>query len=302
MKKMTFKEWANIWLENYKRGTVKGNTFKQTYQDTFRLYLLPKFGDMPLDEVCRKDISDFMLEMSYKYSQTVLSKIRICLKGMYCAAFDEELINSNPTANLKVKSYLPKMKKSTYSAQEATALFNYAATHKYGLGICILLETGLRCSEMLGLKWEDVDITNKWLFVSRASVDVEGKAFVSTPKSESSQRVIPLSQKLVALLHVARMQASACSDYIVPAPSGGTYTPANYTKNRYNVFFRDCERDIGLHRLSPHELRHTCGTLLYQSSGDIYAVSKYLGHSNVNITSKFYIHASPEILRRRLNI
>lgn len=302
MGKMKFKEWAYIWLENYKRGTVKVNTYKMTYYDTFRLYLIPKFGDMMLDEICRKNITDYLSEMSYKYSQTVLSKIRICLNGMYCAAFDEQLVNANPATNLKVKSYLPKVKKSTYSSQEVESLFNYASNHKYGLGICIMLDTGLRCSEMLGLRWTDIDFPNKWLYISRASVDVEGKAFISAPKSESSRRVIPLSQRLTTLLYIKWLQCKGPSGYIVPAPSGAAYTPANYTKNRYNLFFKDCERDIGLHRLSPHELRHTCGTLLYQNSGDIYAVSKYLGHSNVNITSKFYIHASPEILRSRLNI
>lgn len=298
MERMTFKEWAIYWLENYKRGTVKANTYRMSYYDTFRLYLIPKFGEMMLDEICRKNITDYLSEMSYKYSQTVLAKIRICLNGMYCAALDEQLITTNPATKLKVKSYLPKVKKSTYSAQDADALFNYASSHRYGLGICIMLDTGLRCSEMLGLKWTDIDFPNKWLYISRASVDVEGKAFVSAPKSESSQRVIPLSQRLIDLL----LLQNRYNGYIVPAPSGGAYTPANYTKNRYNVFFKDCEMDIGLRRLSPHELRHTCGTLLYQNSGDIYAVSKYLGHSNVNITSKFYIHASPEILRSRLNI
>lgn len=301
MEKITFREWANIWLETYKKGTVKVNTYKMTYYDTFRLYLIPQFGEMRLDEITRKNIVEYMVDMSYKYSQTVLSKIRICLHSMYSAAVEEKLVEYNPANNLKIKSYIPKIKKSTYSEKEAKILFDYASTHRYGLGICIMLDTGLRCSEMLGLKWDDVDFDNGWLFVNRASVAVNGKAFVSTPKSESSRRVIPISHRLVSLLADKKYSKNE-SDYIVPAPSGMAYTPANYTRNRYNVFFDDCNAEIGLHRLSPHELRHTCGTLLYQRSGDIYAVSKYLGHCNVDITSKFYIHSSPEILRNRLSI
>ncbi len=79
-------------------------------------------------------------------------------------------------------------------------------------------------------------------------------------------------------------------------------TPANYTKNRYNKFYAEFERDTGLRRLSPHELRHTCGTLLYKKTGDIYAVSKFLGHSSIAITSQYYVHSDVDMLRYRLNI
>lgn len=296
---MTFKEWADIWLEDYKRGTVKANTFETTYKGTFRLYLIPKFGEMPLEALTKREFSKYLNSLSEKYSASLLNKIRICAKSMYEAAVCEGYASVNPAAGVHCKSFVPKVQKFTYSAEEAETLFNYAAQHRYGLGVCIMLSLGLRCSEMLGLKWKDIDFAHKTVSVSRASVAVNGRSFVSTPKSESSVRVLPAAGNLIALL---RANKSGNSEFIISAPSGGAYTPANYTKNRYNVFFADFVRDTGIKRLSPHELRHTCGTLLYAGSGDIYAVSKYLGHSSVAVTTKFYMHPTTELLRLRLGI
>ncbi|MBR6796858.1 MAG: site-specific integrase, partial [Clostridia bacterium] len=229
---------------------------------------------------------------------------RLCVKGMYDAAIEEGLCLFNPAVDIRVKSFVPKQKKSTYSAENVDALFLYASNHKYGLGVCLLLDLGLRCSEMLGLQWRDVDFVNHCIDVSRASVSVDGKAYVSIPKNETSVRTLPLSSRLERLLYCAWLQANRPTDdsYIVPAPSGAPYTPANFTKNRYNVFFKDANTDLGLQRLSPHELRHTCGTNLYARSGDISAVSAFLGHSSVVVTTKFYVHISTDMMRKRLQI
>ncbi len=295
-----FAEYSKYWLEHYKLGTVKPNTYRQTYKDTFRLHLIPVFGMLPLDALTKQELQAYLNELGKRYSKSTLCKVRLCVLGMYAAAIDEGLCTVNPAQGVKLKSLVEKQNKRTYTAAEVDKLFEYAATHRYGLGVCIMLDTGCRCSEMLGLKWEDVDFHGRCIHIKRASVTVDYKAYVSIPKSASSVRTLPLTSRLLSLLQ--NRKAFAATEYIVPAPNGNPYTPANYTKNRYNLLFKDCEADIGLFRLSPHELRHTCGTVLYERSGDIYAVSKFLGHSNVAITTNFYVHSNAEILRKRLGI
>ena len=70
----------------------------------------------------------------------------------------------------------------------------------------------------------------------------------------------------------------------------------------YNKFFENLYNQLGIPRYSPHCLRHTCGTLLYEKTKDIYAVSKFMGHSNITTTAKIYVHDSAEMLRKSLNI
>ena len=89
---------------------------------------------------------------------------------------------------------------------------------------------------------------------------------------------------------------------------GMPLNPKNFTAKRYKTFFDryvdSLPKSEGdkFPRLTPHELRHTCGTLLYADSKNIYAVSKYLGHSDVSITAKLYVHNDIDILRESLRI
>lgn len=299
-KNYTFAEWANVWLEDYKRGTVKANTFRQTYQDIFRLYLIPTFGSLKLDELTREKVEDYIVSLSEKFSQSLLSKIRLCVMGMYDVAIDKKIVNmANPARKIKVRSLKEKKTKQTFSKEEADRVFDYASAHKYGVGICLLLDLGLRCSEMLGLKWGDVDFRANCISIKRASVTIDYKAVVSTPKTPTSIRTLPMSQRLARLL---KKNCGEKDEYIIHHNNKAPYNPIDYTRYRYNVFFKDASADLGIPRLSPHELRHTCGTNLYARSGDIYAVSKYLGHASVETTAHYYVHSSPEVLRSRLMI
>ena len=295
-----FAEYSKYWLEHYKLGTVKPNTYRQTYKDTFRLYLIPTFGMLPLDALTKHELQAYLNELGKCYSKSTLCKVRLCVLGMYAAAMDEGLCTANPAQVVKIKSLVEKQNKRTYTAAEADKLFEYAATHRYGLGICIMLDTGCRCSEMLGLKWEDVDFHGRCIHIKRASVTVDYKAYVSTPKSASSIRTLPITDKLLAVLSAAFVTEK--ESYIVSRPSGGPYHTVDYLRYRYNPFMEEAVATLNLPRLTSHELRHTRGTNLYTKTGDLYAVSQYLGHSSVDTTARFYIHNSVELLRRRLGI
>jgi len=96
------------------------------------------------------------------------------------------------------------------------------------------------------------------------------------------------------------------TEYIVESTrtKGKTLTPTDYDK-RYTTFFNDYKLYIKKPKfkvLTPHGLRHTCGTLLYAKTHDIFAVSKFLGHASAAITAKIYVHDNPEMLRKNLKI
>ncbi len=298
MNELTFKKVASLWLDS-KRYTVKANTFQYSYADIVRLHLLPYFSECRIDEITKKSFKEHLLSLADKYSDSTLKKIKLCMANIYEFAADEGCAVVNPANGVNVKSTVEKRARIPYSHIQKELLYDYASTHKYGLGICIMIETGLRCSELLGLKWGDIDFNNCFLTVSRASVSIEHRPYVSSPKSETSKRTIPMTKRLVDLL---RTRYNGEDDFIFLTTKGKPFCPASYTKQRYDLFFKDATVALGLQRLSPHMLRHTCGTLLYAKSGDIYAVSKYLGHSNVNVTAKYYVHSSPYLLKQRLAI
>ncbi len=297
---MNLRELSDLWLDQ-KRGTVKGNTFTDTYFNPTTRHILPTLEDVDICELTRKQLQALLTDMGKQYSNSLLKKVRLCAKQMYDYAIEEELCTVNPAINIKVKSQVIPRTRIPYSSAEADALFEYAAAHPKGLGVCIMLDLGLRCSEMLGLKWSDINIRSGLVSVQRASVLVNKKAVVSSPKSVESCRTIPIPKRLLALLR-DKSKGQTSSDYIICRPDGQPHYAEEYTRQKYNKFFKDEIADLGIPRLSPHMLRHTCGTLLYAKTGDIYAVSKFLGHSSVDVTTKYYVHSSPEVLRLRLSM
>ena len=150
---------------------------------------------------------------------------------------------------------------------------------------------GLRISELCGLKWEDIDFKRGTMSIERGCTDLNGSAVIGEPKNKKSKRIIPIPCELLKVLKKERK-----TGYIVVSPTNKNISPRTFTSKRYNVFFKD----TGIRKLTPHEMRHTCGTLLYEKCHDIYAVQSFLGHTNAIITSEIYVHANPEDLAKQL--
>lgn len=312
----SFKEWATTWLEIYKEGKVKASTYSETYERTVNKYLIPYFGNMFLDTIKPINIEEFVKKQKDKYSESTMKKMRICMNAIFNTAIDNDLCRKNPAKKVSFESNVESNKKRTYAQNEVACIYKFCNSHKYGLYIRMLLELGLRCSELCGLKWEDVVWEEKTLHIRRAVTQVKGKTFVGKPKSKSSIRDIPLSSEMLKLL---TQNKSKEDKFIIHTENKKPYTPANFTKSIYKRFFSDFQKHLiedynqrletdkdakplEIKPLTPHELRHTCGTLLYARTKDIYAVSKYLGHASIDITTKLYVHDSADLLRTNLGI
>lgn len=298
--KIMFGDFALKWLEVYKKHSgIRKSTFSESYQRTVDNYLLPKFGNRDINDITPMEIRSYINELGTKYSKSTISKILLCLNQMYEAALENRLCDANPTSNISACSQVKCTKKRTYSLEQVEKIIAFSEAHKYGIYIHILLELGLRCSELCGLQWGDIDFCNQIVHIDRACTSYKGKANVDYTKNESSCRTLPMSSRLAE--HLKQYRNDNPKMYVVPSKrnSLNPLTPSSFTKGYYNNFFSD----YGVkERLTPHELRHTCGTLLYAKSHDIYAVSKFMGHSSIAITTKLYVHPDPEMLRSALKI
>ncbi len=292
-----FSDAAKVWL-SVKQLEVRENTYSESYERTVDKILLPRIQDLTLGEIDRAFTAQMFSELSNVYSDSTLHKCQLVLEGVFNeAAYAGAKLP--PLPKIRIRSKKEKVTKRTYSEEEVELIKEYAKTHRFGLSILLLLELGLRTSEMLALKWEDFDFKARTVNIERACVEIDNKPAIGAPKSEASIRTLPLSKEFCDFLY---FYGKSCKGYITLSKNGNLMDNANFTKSRYNRFFRELEEDTGMYRLSPHELRHTCGTLLYEHTKDIYAVSKFLGHSSVVITTKYYIHPTVEMLRNKLNI
>lgn len=280
-KRMDFAAWVDEWLYTYKEPDVKATTFLTTYKRPCYNVILPFFKGRILQDITNAEIKRFANSITH-LSQSTIDKTLLCLRGIFEAAIDNEMIARNPCRNITCKSKQEKQKKRTYDRESVDRLC--ASDHKYALLVHILLRMGLRCSELCGLRWEDIDLDSGTLTVSQALTVEGGRIFIGEPKSANSFRRLSIPEDLLA-----RLREEHGTGYVATL-NNRNMTPDHFTERQLEFFYNYMnvpkER-----RLTAHELRHTCGTLLYEDTKDIYYVSRFLGHSDIGITTKIYVHS-----------
>ncbi len=167
-------------------------------------------------------------------------------------------------------------------------------------GIFLALYTGIRIGELCALRWDDVDLDNGILHInhtlqrlhdySGSSTD-KTRVVISTPKTESSIRMIPLPSFLIERLS-AFVSSPEC--FILR----GTKKPEE--KRSYLYFYKRQLSICGLPEYTFHAIRHTFATRCVEEGVDIKSLSEILGHSNVKITMNRYVHPSLETKRQYL--
>lgn len=306
---ITFKDWAEKWLEVYKKGMVRGVTYSYTYDSPTRKHLIPYFGAARLRDIKPSDIMAFMATIGGK-SFSSQDKCLICLRGIFETAVDNDLIQKNPAKNAhpsKVSSDAS-TKKRAYTYDQARVVIEFAKTHKYGIDIICLLKSGMRVAEMLALPFVcspdngGIDLENSLFRVRQSISESASGASISPCKSAKSRRDIPFDHEMVeiiknvpASIYYAKPDTEYARKYLICNKYGDYMLPSNWRSRRFSVFKKDFEAYAAKNKydipmLNPHELRHSFGSILYSRGVDIVTISKLMGHASIEITVRLYVH------------
>jgi len=150
----------------------------------------------------------------------------------------------------------------------------------------IELATGLRRGELLGLKWEDLDLEQGTLRVQRQVSRIAGKVVEAPLKTKNSYRTISLGADAVEILKEQRKKCGR-SPYVFPSLTGGPISPDSVLQMLHRVLKR-----AGLPKVRFHDLRHTFATVALQNGVDIKTVSGMLGHYSAGFTLDTYAHVT----------
>ena len=300
LQKITFNDWAPQWAEAYAKPQIKPASYVSRYDKPLRLYILPCFGDKEMHKVTPIQVQEWANALSLSYSKSTVKAAVMCLKRMYEDAIENRHSFSNPARKTTIAAKNKTSGKRFYSGNTRTDILEFANTHPWGYVMYLLLECGLRRSEICGLQWGDIDFRNYILKINRARTASPGGPVLGEPKSASSKRRISISQELAQVLAKQKKQTkfSKANDFVLGTREGKPFATHHFTAEKLRQkFYKDYIKERGLQEfpvLAPHEHRHTCGTLLYRQTRDVYQVMRFLGHSSVEVTASIYVHADDD--------
>ncbi len=295
---MTFEKWAIQWLETYKKDSVKLHTYLFTYDANVRKYLVPYFGKAKLDRIKQIDIQKYFNTVKSDdgspLAKSTLSKHKMILKSIFDAAVDNDYCAKNPVKNITIPESKKSETRPVYTAEQAETVKKFSREMQYW-DILIMLHTGIRRSELIGLQWDDINLESRVIHIRRAVVQTKGEIVIGAPKTETSDRLIPFSEQLAETFRMMPHKGT----YVIGTDS--PLSPATFAHD-FKRRMQKIHDQTGAPILTPHELRHTYGTLLRESGADIYTIQKVMGHSDISVTAGIYVHNDIEVLRRNLNL
>ncbi len=242
--------------------------------------------------------NDYKTQYNKPLSQQSIKHYYSALKYIFDYAVKLDYIPKNPVQKLAV----PKLAKRKVNAltraetqvfmQEIDKLPIMQKT-MYSL----LLTTGIRRGECFGLQWQDVDFVGGLIRIERNVTYTKLKGIViGKPKTETGVREIPLTDNVLRLLEEYKSNKWAAANAFVFHAEKSPFAPHNpdYVTKHLKRFMKR----INLPDMSPHDLRHTCGSLLIQSGADIKSVQDILGHADASTTLNFYVKSDMNNMRK----
>lgn len=314
VREMKFEAWAVACLELYKKPFVTENTYSGTYLIPLENHLIPYFGQMNMDNIRPYHIQAYINQASQKYAPETVKKDYNVLSLIFQNAVDNQICTHNPIVkSIQLPKHEPVSGKRAYSQEQYDLIYSYAKNHRDGLAIMLLLETGISRSELLGLRWEDIDLEKQVIHINHGLVSyrsADEDKWVSAEsglKNKFRKRTVPIVEK--SLLERLQLEPRKVelngrlveTQQVIHSPQGKAYQPNNWVNRRYKPFMDELHAkypEIPL--LSVHELRHTRATLWIAQGVEPYMAARLLGHSDLKMLTKVYDHTDPETLRKAL--
>lgn len=281
---------------------VKTST-RERYRFMIERHVLPQLGQTPASKLTAKGLSDFLrhlknhgrLDGKGGLSAKTVRDVAVLIKSLLRFAQAEYHCVCD-ALNARLPAYTQK-KIEVLSDTELTVLGKaLLPSKKISLAVMLALHAGLRVGEVCALRAGDIDILAGTLSISRSvqRLTLNGKSqlLVQRPKSDSSERIVPLHPELLRLLR--KVTADMPTDAYIMTGKIGQPADPRACQYQFTMLLKRCSiRHRGF-----HALRHTFATRCIEAGADVKSVSEMLGHADIKTTLKLYVHPSLESKRR----
>jgi integrase len=304
-KQLTVAAWLRQWLDSYVASNLSPKT-RQSYEQELRCYVIPDLGWVRLTELRPHHIQDYIAKALSEgrrhrigglSSRTVQYHYRILSKSL-----DDAIRMGLIAVNACKGVSAPRPRRRdipSIGLEDVTKLISTIKGSSYYLFYYTLLLTGLCRSELLALKWRELDLDLACMYVAHSLHRLDdGSIIIKEPKTSRSRRPVDLPPSLAILLRQHKVEREAeCiimgkalteDDFVFSHTDGTPLNPNTLSHTFHKITARE-----GLPHLRLHDLRHLHATMLLKAGTHPRIVQERLGHSSIATTLDIYSHTVP---------
>lgn len=317
-------DWFDEWISTYKIGKVKDTTVA-TYRALYDRFVREPLGGRYISKIKTVEIqrlyNDIIEDgLSPKYLKTLHNT----LSNVFKMAVNNDLIQKNPCSQT-IRPTIDNPERRVLTASEQSRLLSFIQQEQYkdvAPAITVLLGTGLRIGELLGLKWEDLDLESaeKTLTVNRTLVRIRDKKIFAfqEPKTASGTRTIPLQESVVRALKRQKLNQAhrrlsgkwnppeGFEGLVFAGKKGQPQWRSCIAESLDKIIFamneEEKERAVKEHQtpiimehINLHACRHSFATRCLEAGIAPKIVQSWLGHSSIEITLDLYSHVNQDV-------
>ena len=317
---MTVDAWFDYWQKNIVSDRAP-NT-RRNHRERYKFNIQPVVGTMLLSEVKPMHCKMILNRMEETYAGGTILQTYIAMGSMFRAAVDNDLIRKHPMDGIRFSAPVKEKDNIRFLTVEEQKRFLQTArrSHNY-YQYALILETGLRTGELIGLTWDVVDLEKKTLTVNKTLEYRHKQKYwrAGPPKTAHSYRTIPLTERAVEILKTVqemrpmrkesklldqelefkdlrsgRKKKLVMKDLVfINWRTGEPAKNSSYDTHLYKL----CE-EAGIEPFCMHALRHTYATRAIESGMQPKVLQQLLGHASIKTTMDTYVHVTDETLAK----
>jgi integrase len=295
---------ASYLVERWLPGLEIRGTTRARYESIVNVHIVKRLGAVKLEDLTPAHLDDLYRDLRHGLAPKTVRHVHGVLHAALKRAVNLELISRNVAdrvqpARARSAKELGKAL-ACWSPEQLGAFLRHVADDRLAAAWRLVAQTGMRRGEVVGLRWEDIDLDAGRVTISHTRVMVGYNVRTSQPKTDSGNRSFQLDPATVAALRKWKAQQAQERLRVGPGyeDSGYCFTNPDGTPihpQRFSDWFHQRAEAAGLPRIRLHDIRHSYATAALAAGVPVKVVSARIGHSTTQITMDLYMHALPSI-------